>query len=150
MMPRVVTALIVVLVLTCGCAEPTGESVPEEQIGLAEGRLEDLPPIAPLPTPPPEPGEAPAVPASFEGAPPSVPHTIADYLPITRDENLCVDCHLVQDKEPGDPTPIPESHFMDLRHSPDVRGDALVGTRWSCVACHVAPQGVEPLVTNRF
>jgi len=126
------------------------ESVPEERIGLVAGRLEELPPLAARPAPLQEPGEAPAEPAVFEGAPPAIPHAIDDYMPITRDENLCLDCHLVEEKLPGAPTPVPASHFIDLRNAPGEQGEEVVGARWTCVSCHVVPAAVVPLVNNRF
>jgi len=97
-----------------------------------------------------DPGELPLPGRAHAEMPPVVPHGIADFLPITRSDNACVDCHAVAEKEPGEPTPIPPSHFVDFRRAPDRPGEKLAGARWVCVACHVARTGAKPLVANRF
>jgi cytochrome c-type protein NapB len=94
-----------------------------------------------------EPGEAERLPRAYPGAPPRIPHGIADFVPITRAANACMDCHA-----PGagdDETPeIPASHRTDLRHAPGRVGDALVGARYNCTTCHVPLTDARPLVEN--
>lgn len=97
-----------------------------------------------------DPGEASLPLRINDELPPVVPHGMADFLPITRSSNACVDCHEVEEKEPGEPTPLPPSHFRDLRNAPDEVGETLAGARWVCVSCHVAPTAAEPLVGNAF
>ncbi len=97
-----------------------------------------------------DPGEGPLLARAFEGAPALIPHTLEDMVPITRDENLCIDCHFIEEAEEGDPTPIPESHLRDMRRSPEKVGEAVAGARYNCVLCHVAPSSAAPLVGNRF
>ena len=129
-------------------AQPAG--TPEEEIGLAKGSVFDvLLPDAVEPEAA-DPGDAPRLPRAYEGEPPRVPHAVADYLPITREDNLCVDCHAVAEAGEGDPTPIPSDHYTDLRRAPDQVGDTVAGARWVCLSCHVAPTAAEPLVGNRF
>lgn len=161
-----VTAIVVLAMLgLIGCADrrpaaaapeaaPAGSApvapVPEKNIGLALGRLEELPPLAPTPALPGEPGEAPVQPAPYVGSPPIVPHAVDDFTPIARDENMCLGCHLVEEKVEGEATPIPASHFVDLRNAPGVQGEDIAGARWACLACHVAPTDASPLVRNDF
>jgi len=96
------------------------------------------------------PGERRVRPRPFPGAAPVVPHGTADFLPITRDQNACVDCHAVAEKKKGEATPIPASHYIDLRNAPGQRRDEVVGARWNCTACHVPQHDVAPLVKSAF
>jgi cytochrome c-type protein NapB len=71
-------------------------------------------------------------------------------MPITPGQNACVDCHAVAGKRKGEPTPIPPSHYVDQRNAPGKRGERVVGARWSCTACHVPQEDVDPLVGSPF
>ena len=82
--------------------------------------------------------------------PPMIPHGIEDFMPITADENMCVDCHAIEVKEEGSPTPIPTSHYVDLRSSPDKVEDTVVGARYDCVSCYVSLTAAAPLVPNTY
>ncbi len=124
--------------------------IPEAEMGLAKTAPSEV-------APPPAgkendsaPGERPVRPRAFPGAPPVVPHAIGDFLPITRDRNACVDCHAVAEKKQGEPTPIPASHYVDLRNAPGRRQEKVAGARWVCTACHVPQQDVAPLVKSPF
>ena len=97
-----------------------------------------------------EPGDRPAVPRSFPEQPPIVPHGIVEFLPITIGDNQCMDCHEVEEKEAGEPTPVPESHYVDYRNAPGATGDELAGARYICTSCHVSPGGNAPLVENTY
>jgi cytochrome c-type protein NapB len=96
------------------------------------------------------PGEEPALPRAYPGAPPRIPHGIASLLPITRTDNYCIGCHLIDEKVEGGPTPVPASHKTDLRNAPGKVGESIVGARWYCVSCHVSLTGAKPLVGNGF
>lgn len=50
--------------------------------------------------------------------------------------------------EKGEPTPIPPSHYVDLRHAPEKKGAKRVGARCVCIACHVATTDAGPRVGN--
>jgi nitrate reductase cytochrome c-type subunit len=96
-----------------------------------------------------EPGEKPVLPRAFPGAPPVPPHELVDYTPITPKQNSCLDCHQIPGpKEAGQPTPIPASHYVDLRRAPDKVGKTVAGARWICTACHVSRTDQPPLVSN--
>jgi len=56
----------------------------------------------------------------------------------------------VEEKEEGEPTPVPESHFHDLRNAPDERMEVVAGARYVCTTCHVTLTRTEPLVGNGF
>jgi len=163
----VLVAAIAVLVGMAGCADKRPASaatestpamsapgavtaIPDEKIGLAAARLGELPKLAMTPTLPAEPGEAPTQAPAYVGSPPVVPHGVDDFTPITRDDNMCLVCHLIEEKIEGEATPVPATHFEDLRNAPGVQGDEVAGARWACLACHVAPTDASPLVRNDF
>jgi len=91
------------------------------------------------------PGDRPLPTPWNENAPPPIPHGIADFIPITRAENACADCHAVAEHEEGGPTPIPPSHYRDLRNAPDVVRETIAGSRYVCTSCHVAQTDAAPL-----
>ncbi len=149
-----VLALAIPALVACVAAlEETPPSTPDTEIGLSKASVFEVPSPDPMPAAGGDPGEQPVLPRAFDGSPPVIPHGIVDFLPITRQENLCLDCH-----EPakgaarveGEPTPIPRSHLTDLRAAPEAVGDQVVGARYVCTACHVPKVAVSPLVDNRF
>ena len=126
------------------------KGTPDDEVGLAKGSVfEVLNPDAVLLNTS-EPGEEPPSAPTFEGFPPPISHGIEEYTPITLGENQCLDCHLVEEKEAGEPTPVPESHFRDLRNSPEERRAEVAGARHVCTSCHVSLTRTEPLVKNEF
>ena len=143
------TAVILSLaaVLAAGC---TSAPIADTELGLSKGSVFDVP--TPPAVKPNEraPGEGPLVPRPYLIAPPRIPHAVADFLPITLTQNACLGCHEVKEKNPGEPTPIPASHYTDLRLAPDRVGDKLAGARYVCVSCHVAWTGAPTLMGNRF
>ena len=91
------------------------------------------------------PGSNERVPHLFEGAPPAVPHGIDDFLPITLEENGCLECHLSADEDPDEVPQLPDSHKTDLRVAPDRVGGEVAGSRYVCVLCHVPLSDAQPL-----
>lgn len=142
--------------LTLGCAPANGTdtppeaTVPDTRIGLSLGSVFDTPSPDPVAVNTTDPGELPPAPRPYQGSPPAIPHAIADLLPITREDNYCIDCHLVVEWSEGDPTPIPKSHFVDWRNAPAVTREIPAGARHNCTICHVLQTGAPPLVKNRF
>lgn len=140
-------AVAVLCLVGLACAAP--EPIPDTEIGLSKASVFDVPTPEPVADALPEPGDAAPIARAFPGAPPEIPHAVTDLLPITRDENLCVDCHFV-DPEDADGMPaIPRDHLIDWRNAPGEVRDEVAGARWVCTSCHVAPTGAEPLVAMR-
>jgi len=86
---------------------------------------------------------------SYNSAPPMITHTTKDMVPITRDFNLCKDCHvqpdlLKQKLVKGMPVPAPVSHYVDVK-----KGQLYMG-RWNCVQCHAPQAKVDVLVKSTF
>lgn len=86
---------------------------------------------------------------SYNTAPPMIPHATTDMVPITRDSNLCKDCHVQPDMigqkiTLGLPVPAPKSHYVDVK-----KGDLNMG-RWNCTQCHREQANVKLLVESVF
>jgi nitrate reductase cytochrome c-type subunit len=129
---------------------PPGVSVADSALGLAKGSVFDTPAPPGAKANESGPGERPALARPYVIAPPRVPHVVGDFLPITFRQNSCLDCHGVKERKPGEPTPIPASHYTDDRNAPGRVGSALVGARYVCVACHLETTDAPNLVDNRF
>lgn len=140
--------LLLVAALASGCVRAA--PVADSSLGLAPGSVFDAPTPPVVKANETAPGERPALPRPYAIAPPRVPHAVADFLPITRTQNACLDCHAVKTKVKGEATPIPPSHYTDLRNAPGRVGAEVVGARRVCVTCHVATTDAPELVRNRF
>lgn len=94
------------------------------------------------------PGDNPRIDRAFPGAPPSIPHTTEDMLPITATENECLTCHHPNEAGQGD-IPFPKSHYMAPVMGKGKKQDSmawvvkdykklkdLMGARYNCVMCH--------------
>ena len=141
-------AILVILVARIGISEEKG--TPDSQIGLSKVSVFEVADPDPVNENTSDPGEMPVLPRAFSDGPPLIPHGVAEFLPITLSENQCMDCHQVEEKEEGEPTPIPQSHFVDLRNAPDAVREDVAGARYLCMSCHVPQTGAAPLVENEF
>ena len=129
--------------------QPAG--IPDTSLGLSKGSIVDVPEPLRWAYVKESPGGNDLLPRAFPQAPPRVPHDVADYLPITLGRNRCLTCHgISKKKEPEDPTPIPESHYVDLRYASGAVGKDLAGSRFVCTSCHVPQAEVPPPIGNRF
>lgn len=129
---------------------PGEQAIPDREIGLVAGGVLEVPSPDPVRVESGAPGENSPLPRAYPGAPPRIPHAVADLLPITRRDNLCIDCHLVEEAGEGEPTPIPRSHKIDFRNAPGKVGEGVTGARYNCVACHVPRTAAQSLVDSLF
>ena len=166
-------ALLVVLLFVPACAtgskaakEPASatasapqmspqRNIVDKSLGLDKNDVFAMPDPISAPMAGGEPGENDKIAAYFEGAPPPIPHRIEEFLPIRAGENQCLDCHddpasLGSPVAAGDPTPIPATHYTDLRRAPTEVTDALIGARFVCVMCHAPQHDALPLVENTY
>ncbi|NWF65901.1 MAG: nitrate reductase cytochrome c-type subunit [Campylobacterales bacterium] len=100
------------------------------------------------------PGTSKKIERSFDNAPPMIPHDTEGMLPITKDSNQCTGCHMpVVAKDMG-ATPIPKSHFTNLRKEMGEKGrdlgEELYQGRFNCSQCHAPQAKLDPLVKNNF
>jgi len=106
---------------------------------------------------------------AFQDAPPMIPHDVSGFLPITKGNNACIGCHAPEVAPAMGATPLPASHFLDMRPKHNFDGkmftksidnyknetsvkkiDHLSTARFNCSQCH-APQSQGNLaVENTF
>ncbi len=114
------------------------------------------------------PGTSQRMERSFENAPPLIPHSLQGLVPIKKDANMCLSCHMPAVAKAMKSTPIPPTHFTNYR--PDVKkkggkyavdakegevyaknlGDKLSKARFNCTQCHVPQAKIDPWVQNNF
>jgi cytochrome c-type protein NapB len=102
-----------------------------------------------------EAGESQRLGRAFPDAPPQIPHSVEDMLPITASENACIDCHHPDNVASAEDAPIPKSHFQRATMRKGKKNEAMVwkvdkyvdagdlaGTRYECTMCHT-PQATN-------
>jgi cytochrome c-type protein NapB len=135
--------------------QPQVSSIEDSELGLDKNSVFETPEPIVATMAAGEPGDNQNLGAYFEGAPPPIPHLVEEFLPIRFDDNQCLDCHddtsmIGQPIEAGDPTPIPATHYTDLRRNPQDVTETLVGARFVCVQCHAPQHDATPLVQNTY
>jgi nitrate reductase (cytochrome), electron transfer subunit len=94
-------------------------------------------------------GEQKLISRTFLTQPPLVPHTVDKYVPITLEDNGCLECH-VTDELRGKKLPkMGESHFSKTVKQSDGT-PAVEMSRYQCDSCHVPQVDAKPLVDNAF
>jgi cytochrome c-type protein NapB len=169
----VLVSVMVTLLLVSGCA--VAQTSSEEEIGLRKTSLysEDKTIGDAANYSKAAPGESKLIPRSFENAPPMISHDVEGMLPITRDYNACLDCHVPEIAAAVNATAIPPSHFASFRpvvqnvgdqlkydgkaidNTSDVisvvhQREGLSGERYMCSSCHAPQSQNAPLVENSF
>jgi len=147
----------IAIVAWVGCAgseKPSGatdgvsrsdQGIADSQIGLSKVSVFDVPAPDPVNEREIDPDDAVAIGAAFDGAPPLVPHAIADLLPIVRGGNDCLDCH-----DDGDAKALSPAHYTDLRSAPGEVRSEIAGARFVCVSCHVSQTTAPALMESDF
>ena len=121
------------------------QGIADSQIGLSKVSVFDVPAPDPVNEREIDPDDAVAIGAAYDGAPPVIPHAIADFLPIVFDGNDCLDCH-----DDGDAKAIPPAHYTDLRSAPGEVRSEIAGARFVCVSCHVSQTTAPALMESDF
>jgi cytochrome c-type protein NapB len=125
--------------------------VKDTELGLSKPSVFDVPSPPAYKAEDSAPGEKPIPKRIGKEIPPVVPHAVGDFLPITVANNSCADCHAIPGpKKKGEATPIPASHYLDLRVQPPKKGDKLAGARWVCISCPVPRTDAPPAVANGY
>ncbi|OPA76540.1 nitrate reductase cytochrome c-type subunit [Campylobacter pinnipediorum] len=94
-------------------------------------------------------GESKKFDRSFENAPPFIPHDTEGLVPITKDMNMCVTCHMPEFAADSGATAIPASHLYDIRNKKDLQG-VLDDERFVCTTCHVPQANTDTPFKNNF
>jgi nitrate reductase (cytochrome), electron transfer subunit len=131
------------------------QTINADSMGLSKGSVFDTPTPKVYHYSKVQPGESKLLPRAYSGAPPQIPHDISDFLPITRDSNMCLACHNQpgqwgKKRDKGMATPIPPSHYTDLRNAPGKVTENLINARFNCNQCHVPQADAPALVENTF
>ncbi len=132
-------------------AGPPAKSVADRDLGLSRTSVFEVPAPPLFKDEASGPGEK-ALPKRINKEfPPVIPHSLADCVPITQSSNLCLDCHGVPGpKKKGEATPVPASHYVDLRHAPGKKGAKVAGSRYVCLSCHVPRTDAPPAVGTTY
>ncbi len=125
------------------------QAIPDSDLGLYKSSVYDDPAPPVIQYGGGDPGTNKRAARSYNSAPPMITHTIQDMVPITRDSNLCKDCHVQPDLigqklTPGMPVPAPASHYVSVK-----KGELYMG-RWNCTQCHRPQANVKVLVQSTF
>lgn len=122
-------------------------------MGLSKTSVFDTPTPEPFSYSDTKAGKSKVLPRAYPGIPPQIPHKIDTYLPITVEDNQCLDCHdkpnLIGKKDTSK-SPMSRAHYVDLRGSGDEMQGEVVGARFNCTQCHVPQSGAPALVENTF
>jgi len=126
----------------------------------------------------PSPGSSTRFERAYKDAPPMIPHSVEGLLPITKNNNQCIGCHMPDVAPSVGSTPIPETHFTnyrpitemkdgevvkegqivgkDLKNTADIKlakakkSDKLYQGRFNCTQCHAPQAKVKTDVANTF
>ncbi len=132
-------------------SEPPAKPVADHNLGLSKTSVFEVPAPPSYQEEASAPGEKPLPKRINRETPPVIPHSVSDSLPITQSSNLCVDCHAIPGpKKKGEATPIPASHFVDLRRAPAVKGTQVAGARYVCISCHVPRTDAPQLMGSSY
>lgn len=168
--------LSLVAIVAVGCASGAGNSVSEESLGLRKTDLYSEDKVVPAQGKysTAAPGTSKRFERAFENAPPMIPHSVDGLLPITKNNNACLGCHMPDVAPSMGATPIPPSHFASFRpkttigkggevikegkvvnNTSDIKTvmhkqDKLYQGRYNCSQCHAPQADVKPLVKNNF
>jgi len=116
------------------------------------------------------PGTSKRLERAFQDAPPMIPHSVEGLLPIKRDNNQCISCHMPESAAAVGATPIPKSHFTNFRPKHKFDGkefskvidnyknevaiskasDKLSMARFNCSQCHAPQSRGDLVVSNTF
>lgn len=141
------SATVTLFLVACG----VNNGLSSEQIGLRKASLENENKVSLVEANYTnlQPGESTRFERSYENAPPLIPHSIADMLPITKDNNTCLSCHDKSIAKDVGATPLPASHYYDFRRNKSTK-DSISDARFNCTQCHVPQSDAKPLVGNSF
>lgn len=141
--------LSAVLALSLPAFAVEDQIISDESLGLSKTSVYDVPDPSVVEYAGGDPGSNKRLVKSYNTAPPMITHSITDMVPITRDFNLCKDCHVQPDLlkaklAPGMPIPAPATHYVNVK-----KGELYMG-RWNCTQCHRPQAKVDVLVQSTF
>ncbi len=138
----VLIPLIALMFVACASVQKSAAPVSDNELGLRKGTLmneEVLVPESRMELK--DAGESQVMERSFDSAPPYISHNINEFIPITKNDNMCIECHLPEVAADMNATPVSDLHLKD---------GELRGANYNCTMCHVAPTNAKLLVKNNF
>lgn len=144
----------IVLLVTGGLAVAAGNNgIEASNMGLSKTSVFDTPTPEHFSYADTKAGKSKLLPRAYPYIPPQIPHKIDSYLPVTAEDNQCLDCHdkpnLIGKKNTSK-IPMSREHYVDLRATGDEMQGDIVGARFNCTQCHIPQSGAPPLVENTF
>lgn len=145
--------LLLMSVLMTFCINIFAGAIDELNMGLGKDAVFSNPTPFAFTYPTTKAGKSDRVTPSYHTAPPTIPHKVEEYLPITAEENECMDCHDKYNKigkqyVKGKKLPMPKSHYGGFAGKGIA--DEVSGARYTCSQCHVPVSNASPLVENTF
>lgn len=127
--------------------------VDPNSLGLSKGSVFDAPTPKPVSYSDSKPKTTKRLPKAYSTLPPQVGHSFKEYLPITLEDNECLDCHdkrklLKRKWKQGKKLPMPDDHYGSFEKKGGV--EDVAGARYNCTQCHVPQSDAPPLVENVF
>lgn len=141
-----ITALIALIMSACAMGS---KSISDTELGIRKDLNDDNLKIKDINWTAQPAGMAKKLDRSFENSPPFIPHDLTGLLPITKDMNMCVTCHMPEFAKDSGATPIPASHLYSIRFKKD-KGGELSQDRYNCTQCHVPQANIDAPVKNIF
>ena len=122
-------------------------------MSLSKGSVFEIPTPEAVMYPTAKPGKTDRIPKAYSTLPPLVTHRLEEYMPITMEENECMDCHdrrklLGKVWKFGKKIPMPDTHYGSFGN--EGSSEDVAGARYNCTQCHVAVSDAQPLVENTF
>jgi len=171
-------AFSMVALVSIGCASNNNKLVSEDELGLRKTSLNDEASVKPMEFSYSKdaPGTSKKIERAFVNAPPMIPHSVEGLIPITKNNNQCLSCHMPEVAKSMGATPIPPSHFINFRPDTKMEGGKVIKEgkelgksntsdiklakakklnqlyqgRFNCTQCHAPQANVKPLVKNNF
>lgn len=139
-------ALATLIASIIGCASTTG---PAPIRGADVSAPDRAPGVKVYASKVPGVGQPQLIERTFVGQPPLVPHTVEKYVPLTAEENACLECHITDELRGQKVPKIGKSHFSATIKKKDGT-PAVEMTRFQCDNCHVPQVDAKPLVDSKF
>lgn len=143
----------ILLFAASNAARAADNAIDELNMGLSKTTVFDTPTPQSFNYGTADPKKSEVLPRAWDGAPPQISHRIDEFLPITAEDNQCLECHEIPKyigKAKKGKSPMPRDHYVDTRSSSDEMSDEIVGARFVCTQCHVPQSDAQPLVENTF
>jgi len=143
----------IILLAANGSIMADKSGIDELNMGLSKTSVFDTPSPEAFSYPKTRAGKSAILPRAYDGIPPQIPHKVDSYLPISPEDNQCLECHDKPEligKQDTKKSPMSKAHYIDPRGNSQEMADEVVGARFNCTQCHVPQSGAPALVENTF